>query len=66
MSSSEWEELEKYVCQHSMKFKPQLTLVLYCLYPQSQLTMQFFPIFDATLFVMLKVVHNLEQSKKVL
>ena len=28
--------------------------------------MQFFPIFDATLFVMLKVVHNLEQSKKVL
>ena len=24
----------------------------------------FSPIFDATLFVMLKVVHNLEQSKK--
>ena len=27
MSSSEWEELEKYVCQHSMKFSPQLTSV---------------------------------------
>ena len=36
------------------------------LYPQSQLKCSFFPIFDATLFVMLKVVNNLEQSKKVL
>ena len=31
--------------------------------PQSQLTMQFFPIFDATLFVMLKVVKNKLEQK---
>ena len=67
MSSSEWEELEKYVCQHSMKFSPQLTSVTVlpvCLYPQSQLNAVFPPkIFDATLFVMLKVVKNKLEQK---
>ena len=39
-------------------------VLLYCLYPQSQLNAVFPPkIFDATLFVMLKVVKNKLKQK---